>query len=124
VGVGVNGSTVILSHEKLDVYQVAVQFLAWSAQILKSFPRGHSSLSDQLRRAALSIPLNIAEGAGKVSRPDCSRFFAIARGSTLECAAIVDACTILNLVDPQEARKGKDLLVRAASMLSKLSRPE
>lgn len=64
-----------LSHEKLDVYQVAIEFLAVSAEILESIPRGNASLADQLRRASLSIPLNIAEGAGKPTHPDSARFF-------------------------------------------------
>jgi hypothetical protein len=47
------GLRMILSHEKLDAYQVAIQFLAWSTEILQSLPRGPSSLADQLERAAL-----------------------------------------------------------------------
>ena len=112
-----------LSHEKLDAYQVAVQFLAWSTNLSNSFPsRGHSSLADQLRRATLSIPLNIAEAAGKSSRADSARYFAIARGSALECGAVLDACVILTLAIPPHVEEGKNLLIRIVSMLSKLCR--
>ena len=111
-----------LSHEKLDVYQVSIQFLGYSIELLDAFPRGHSLLADQLRRAALSIPLNTAEAVGRTTRADKARCFAIARGSALECAAIMDACFILKLIDGQRKNQGKILLARIVSMLSKLCR--
>ena len=111
-----------LSHEKLDAYQVAIEFFAFSAELLETFPKGHSALADQLRRGSLSIPLNTAEAVGKATRADSSRFFAIARGSALECVAILDACAILGLVDTDKKNRGKHLLMREVSMLSKLCR--
>jgi len=47
---------------KLDVYQVAVRFLPLAATIADSLPPGYAALADQLRRASISIPLNIAGG--------------------------------------------------------------
>lgn len=111
-----------LSHEKLRVYQVATQFLATALEILERLPKGHASLADQLKRASLFIPLNIAEGAGRTSKADGARFFAIARGSALECGAVLDACQILGLCDKAIVQRGKDQLVAAVSMLSSLSR--
>ena len=52
-------------HEKLDVYQLAVDFVSRSNDLIGDLPRGRGYLADQLQRAALSIVLNIAEGAGK-----------------------------------------------------------
>ena len=105
-----------LSHEKLDVYQVAIPFLAYSARFLEEVPRGHSSLADQLNRAALSIPLNTAEAVGRTTWADSARHFAIARGSALECAAIIDACAVLGLRDDLRKTQGKGLLFRIVSM--------
>jgi four helix bundle protein len=45
-----------------------------------------------LKRASWSIPLNIAEGCGKLSNVDKQRFHSIARGSAMECGAILDVC--------------------------------
>jgi four helix bundle protein len=57
----------MLSFKRLDVYQFSIKFLALSYDIIASLPRGQSKLADQFRRAATSIPLNIAAAAGKVS---------------------------------------------------------
>lgn len=112
----------MLGHERLDVYQCSIEFLALSAQTLETFPRGYAHLADQLRRAALSIPLNIAEGAGKTTPEDQRRYYAIARGSSMECGAILDACRVLKLVETEKADKGKELLVRIVGMLTRMCR--
>lgn len=76
----------MLSFQKLHVYQRAIEFFAFAVE-LPIPPRGHGELGDQLRRAARSIPANIAEGAGRTTLPDGARYYAIARGSAMECAA-------------------------------------
>ena len=52
----------MFTHERLDVYQGAIEHLVVADQIAAELPRGRSYLADQLRRAALSMPNNIAEG--------------------------------------------------------------
>ena len=112
----------MLSHAKLDVYRCAIEFLALAVSILSSLPKGNADLADRLRRASLSVSLNIAEGAGKTTLPDKRKHYAIARGSALECAAILDAAEILKLVEPNVAARGNALLVRVVAMLTKMSR--
>jgi len=112
----------MLAYEKLDVYQCSIQFLAVATKLIDSLPRGNSALGDQLKRAALSIPLNIAESSGKPTLLDRKRFCGIARGSAMECGAILDACRVLGLSDESLVREGKELLVRAVSMLTKMCR--
>ena len=112
----------MLAYERMDVYQCAVEFLALSAKALDKVPKGNAALTDQLRRAALSIPLNIAESSGKTSSADRKRFCAIARGSAMECSAILDACRVLSLIDQSLVDDGKQLLVRIVSMLTKMCR--
>ena len=54
----------MMSYEKLDVYQCSIQFLAKAIRLIDEFPRGgHSAVTDQFKRAAMSIPLNASEGA-------------------------------------------------------------
>ncbi len=110
-----------LGHERLDVYQRAIEFVAVSSRIISQLPAGYSSLADQLRRAAVSIALNIAEGAGKANgSPDAKRFYNIARGSAMECGAILDSLNVLKIVEEELYRQGKRLLVRIVSMLVKM----
>jgi four helix bundle protein len=109
-----------LNHEKLDSYRVAVEFLAITTKVLDRFPRGFSQTADQLRRASLSIPLNIAEGYGKRTTPDRNKLYGIARGSAHECGAIFDSLKILKIVDDSIYIRGKTLLHRVVSMLIKM----
>ena len=110
------------SFEGLDVYQRSIEFLALSAQVVAKLPRGHAMLADQLKRAALSIPLNIAEGSGRVGEDDARRQRAIARGSAMECAAILDACRVLGIIDQGTLIPARHLLLRIVAMLTRLSR--
>ena len=107
-------------HEKLDVYQLAIEFVAKANDIIERLPRGRGYLADQLQRAALSIVLNIAEGAGKFSPADKAAFYTRARGSTTESAAVLDACRKLNLITATVTDDNKVLLERIAQMLTKL----
>ena len=108
--------------EKLDAYQRSVEFVAATAGIISELPSGYSSLADQLRRAALSVPVNIAEGVGRTSVADRRRHYAIARGSAMECAAILDACRVLRAASPGRLASGPSLLLRIVQMLSKMCR--
>ena len=72
-----------LGYEKLDVYQCSIQFLAMSMNLIDRMPRGNGALVDQLKRASLSIPLNIAEGSGRRTKGEADRFYGIARGSAM-----------------------------------------
>jgi len=105
-------------HERLDVYRVAIEFLIVADQIAAAMPKGRSYLADQLRRAASSIPLNVAEGAGEFSAGDKARFYRMARRSGTECAAIIDTCRALNLNAPELLFQGRALLLRMAAMLT------
>jgi len=110
-----------LNHENLDVYQAAIRFAALAAEILDKFPRGHAGIADQLRRAAFSIPLNIAEGYGKRSQPDRARSYDIARGSAHECGAIWDVARLIGVLDEEQHERGKTLLHRTVSMLVRIA---
>jgi four helix bundle protein len=109
----------LLDAEKLDCYRLAVEFQALAARLLPK--RGHSSLRDQLDRASVSIALNIAEGAGRFSPADKAHFYAIARGSATECAAIVDVMLSRGLAPVPVCRQARSILVRIVQMLTRLN---
>src|ERR1700756_3166778 len=93
-------------HEKLEVYRLAVTFNAWLSTLLEGTLRA-GEVKDQLDRAASSMPLNIAEGNGKYAPKDRCRFFDIAHGSALECAAGLDVLVAKAKLTPEKIRPGK-----------------
>ncbi len=111
-----------MNFRDLIVYQTAVRFLPLAAAIADGLAPRYAGLADQLRRASLSVLLNIAEGSGKSTGPDQRRFYTIARGSAMECAPIVDACAALSLVDTSRIDEADRLLLSAVKMLSKMCR--
>lgn len=112
-----------LNHEKLHVYQASIEFIALAESTIEHLPKGNSALIDQLRRAAMSVALNIAEGYGKRGLADRGRFYDIARGSAHECGAVIDVLMARALVDEKLYRRLKTLLHRIVSMLVKLVNP-
>ena len=112
------------AHENLDVYRLALDFVVLADDLVENLPRGRGHLADQLIRASTSIVLNIAEGAGKFSKPDKRRYYLTAAGSTTECAAILDVCLRLNLVLAERHSVGKAMLERVAAMLVRLAKSQ
>ncbi len=76
--------------EDLLVYQKSMHVAKVILQQTSTAPRGHSALIDQLRRAAMSIPANLAEGSGRWHPNDKKQFFWIARGSVNECIVFIE----------------------------------
>ena len=109
-------------HERLDVYQLALEFFDLADEIIENLPRGRGHLADQLTRASLSIVNNIAEGAGKFSKGDKRRYYLCAAGSATESAARLDVCLRRKLISEDSHRRGKSLLDRIVAMLVALSK--
>ncbi|MCC6509123.1 MAG: four helix bundle protein [Pirellulaceae bacterium] len=107
-------------HERLDVYRLSIDYVAFSFLNAKRLGGINRHARDQWLRAAQSIPLNIAEGNGKQSLKDKNRFFEIARGSALECAAIHDVLRVCDAIDDELNCRGKSDLKRIVSMLTRL----
>jgi four helix bundle protein len=108
------------THEDLDVYRRAIDFVVIADRVAISLQRGRGYLADQLRRASTSIAFNIAEGAGEFNRREKSRFYRIANRSTTECAAILDVCIRLELSDVETIAEGRELPLRVVAMLTRL----
>jgi len=103
-------------HEKPEVYREAIVFCAWLSVLLDAAVR-IGDVRDQLDRASTSIPLNIAEGNGKYTPKDRCRFFDIAHGSALECAAGLDILVAKSKLTRDEIRVGKESLQKIVRML-------
>jgi len=114
----------VFDHEKLEVYQIQLEFVGWVtpllAKVREGEPRVVREVADQLDRASLSMLLNTAEGNGKRQPRVRAKFLDDSRGSTTECAACLDALVAKRLCNQDQARDGKALLHRIVSMLTKL----
>ena len=110
----------MLSFQRLDVYQRAIEFLALATEIVEELPRGHAERADQLIRAAESVVRNIAEGAGRWSDADSSKHYKIARGEAMECAASLDILKLRRLATLQRYERGIELLEGVVAMLTKM----
>lgn len=110
----------MLSFQRLDVYQRAIEFLALVYEITDDLPRGNADRADQLTRAAESVVRNIAEGAGRWSEADSASRYKIARGEAMECAASLDVLRLRKLVSDARHRRGIQLLEAVVAMLTKM----
>ena len=111
-------------HEKLDVYQLELQFIAWVTSLIEEVKASSGSkvreVCNHLDRASLSALFNTAEGNGKRQSKLRGRFFDDARGSAAECASCLDALVAKGVCSEDRVDEGKDRLYRIVSMLTKL----
>ncbi len=111
----------IFDHEKLDVYGLSIEYAGETFRIAERLSGLHRHSRDQWLRAAQSIPLNIAEGNGKRSLKDRSRFFDISRGSALECSAIQDVLLISGAISKETSDSMTAKLKRIVALLTRLA---
>lgn len=111
-------------HEKLDVYQLELKFITWVTPLIEEVKASAGpkvrEVCNHLDRASLSALFNTAEGNGKRQSKLRGRFFDDARGSAAECAACLDALVAKGVCTEDRVDKGKALLHRIVSILTKL----
>ncbi len=113
--------TMTFDHERLDVYQCALQALDLCDAIVDQMPAGRAHLKDQLDRAATSVVLNVAEGAGEFSSDEKRRFYRIAKRSATESAAILHIIARRGHAAEEQTSRARHELARIVSMLVKMT---
>ena len=111
-----------LDHENFEVYQLSLDFVEFTGNILAKVSKSSSHMISQLKRSSTSVPCNIAEGSGKLSRADKHNYYKIATGSATESAASYDVLFRLKEISFEEMVKGKTFVKRIVSMLIKLAK--
>ncbi len=106
-------------HTDTRIYRKSLDLIRHCSRVIDGLPRGHAHLADQLRRAASSITLNFAEGAGKRSAQDRLRYFHSARGSANEVVAILDVALAFRAVEASLHDEVVELADHLAAMLSR-----
>ena len=109
------------SYKEFTVWQKAMDLTVEIYKLVKLLPKEETyALSDQMRRAVVSIPSNIAEGQGRNSTKEFVKFLGIARGSNSELETQLQICMKLNYVTDQEAEKTLKLCEEVGKMLNSL----
>ena len=110
----------MFDFEKFPVYQEAELFYLEILKIFKLNNKISKDIKDQLKRASMSIVLNIAEGAGKYSKNDKKNFYVISRGSVNECVALLRILKLEKIINEQKYIYLYNKLLSISKMLSGL----
>ena len=122
-GLGVWYTIPVSDFRKLHVWVASRELVVACYRATGSFPRGEEyGLKSQIRRAAVSIPSNIAEGSGRHSDKEFIRFLRIAGGSASELESHVDLAEVLGLMGGEDATQITDDIAQVRKMLAGLGR--
>lgn len=110
-----------LNHKKLDVYKAVRELVKEVYKISLVLPNEENfNMKQQIRRAALSVKLNLSEGSTRKSQKERVRFYEISRGSVVEIDAALETAVDLNYYAESELETVGTLLNRCFAMLSKM----
>ena len=110
-----------LNHQKLQIYSVSRQFVLECYRLTQILPSDEKfGMISQIRRAALSVHLNIAEGASRKSEAERKRYFEVARGSVIEIDAALDIASDLEYLKTIETNKLGGAMVTCFKILTGL----
>ena len=110
----------MFNHQRLKCYVVALAAARKVPTLIVTWPKGTAYLEDQLKRAASSVVLNIAEGNYRTSPKERLRFFSYARASAGEVSAILDIADAYGLIGRDDYLEMQDNLLQVVKMLYKL----
>jgi four helix bundle protein len=110
-----------LAHTKLDVFKISKEFVLSCYKETRSFPSEERfSMIQQIRRATLSVHLNVAEGCSRKSATERKRFYEIARGSVIEIDTAFDIAFNLGYTSKEKLADLGILLIRCFQLVSKM----
>jgi four helix bundle protein len=110
-----------LQHQNLRIHAVSKELVLECYRISKLFPpEERFAITQQIRRASLSVYLNICEGCSRKSESERKRYFEISRGSVIETDAALEICVDLNYINKQQLEKLGTHLIEAFKLLSSL----
>ena len=111
------------SYKELRVWQKAIDLVIEIYRLCKFLPKEETyGLSDQMRRAAVSIPSNIAEGQARDSEKDFIRFLSIAQGSRAELETQLEICVQLHYLSREQVYTAETLSAQTGRMIRTLIR--
>lgn len=109
------------NYKDLIVWQKSMNLVVEIYKLVKLLPKEETyALSDQMRRAVVSIPSNIAEGYGRNSTRDYIKFLKVARGSCFELETQLQACVLVDYLSEEDAKVSFGFLDEIIKMLNAL----
>jgi four helix bundle protein len=110
-----------LAHKKLEVYKISIQLVKEIYTLTNNFPDDEKYiLSSQIKRAAISVCSNIAEGSARISHLEKKRFYEISRSSLVEVETQIEIAVVLNYLSKNDLINANDLIESIFKILSKL----
>jgi len=110
-----------LAHTKLGIFTASISLALECYKITKSFPAEEKyAMVQQIRRAAMSVHLNIAEGCSRKSQAERKRYFEIARGSVIEIDTAIDIAVELKYCSLDQLQNSGNLIIKTFKQLSGL----
>ncbi len=114
-----------LNHKKLEVWKQSIQLIKIVYTLTRKLPKEELfNLTSQMRRSAVSVCSNIAEGASRRTEPDRKRFYEISRSSLVELDTQVEICIALDYLNENDLQHLKPLTISIFKMMSKLVQRE
>ena len=111
----------VSNYQNLNVWQKAMDLAAEIYNLVKKLPKEELfSLSNQMRRAAVSIPSNIAEGNGRQTEGEFQHFLRIAKGSAAELETQLLICKKIGYLANTDINLAMDLLTEISKMITAL----
>ena len=108
-------------YKKVDAYHIAKEYVIYVYSLLRNYPQYENyTLCDQIRRAAVSIPSNIAEGLGRTSVKERIHFIEIAFGSLSEVSCQLDISESLGYISSSELKEAETKAEHLAKVMSGL----
>ena len=109
------------THHDLDVWKKSIDLVTAIYKVTELYPKSELyGLTSQIRRCAVSVPSNIAEGYGRNYRKDYSRFLQIARGSLFECQTQLEIAINLKFISLEDCKEANELSIEIEKMLNSL----
>ena len=109
-------------YKQLIVWHKSMDLVVEVYSLVKLLPKEELyALSDQMRRAVVSIPSNISEGLGRNSDKEFIQFLSVSRGSLWELATQIEVCERLNYIDNLKTTKAKNLITEISKMINSLA---
>jgi len=110
-----------LSHKRLDVWRLSIELIKILYKLTESFPKNEIfGITNQIRRAAVSIASNLAEGCARKSSIEKKRFFEIARSSLVEIDTQLEISLELNYINNLEIENLHELFNKLFAKISRL----